>query len=252
VTRSAILSDIHGNLAALQAVLEDVESQNVDRIVCLGDVIGYGPEPCACLDLVMDFDFCILGNHDSSALFDPEGFNEAAEQAIFWTRTQLESGRDGPEPARRRMKFLCELPRMKREGSVLFVHGSPRAPTNEYVFPEDTQNSKKMDKLFSMIPHLCFQGHTHVPGVFTTDLRFVRPTETGSGYAIADQSQRLMINVGSVGQPRDGDSRSCYVVMEEEIILFRRVEYDIERTVAAIEAEPDLDDFLGYRLREGR
>jgi predicted phosphodiesterase len=252
VTRTAILSDIHGNLSALEAVLEDVAGQKVDQIVCLGDVIGYGPEPCACLDLVMEFEFCVLGNHDSSALFDPEGFNEAAEQAIFWTRSQLECGRDGPEASRKRMKFLCELPRMKREGSDLFVHGSPRGPTNEYVFPEDTQNSKKMEKLFSMVPHLCFQGHTHVPGVFTTDLRFIRPAETGAGYAVADQSQRLMINVGSVGQPRDGDPRSCYVVMDGECVEFRRVQYDIDRTIAAIEAEPDLDDFLGYRLREGR
>ena len=84
----------------------DVKDQNVDRIVCLGDVIGYGPEPCACLNRVMEFDFCILGNHDSSALFDPEGFNVAAEQAIFWTRAQIECGVDGPEESRRRMEYI--------------------------------------------------------------------------------------------------------------------------------------------------
>ncbi len=252
MTRTAILSDIHGNLAALEAVLEDVAGQNVDRVVCLGDVIGYGPHPCECLDQAMEFEFCILGNHDSSALFDPEGFNVAAEQAIFWTRSQLEFGKDGPEASRRRMQYLCEMPRTHRESGTLFVHGSPRQPTNEYVFPEDTQNSKKMEKLFSMIPHLCFQGHTHVPGVFTTDLRFVRPTDTGAGISVADNSQPMMINVGSVGQPRDGDSRSCYVVFDEEFVTYRRVEYDIERTVREIEAEPDLDNFLGHRLREGR
>ena len=200
----------------------------------------------------MTFDFCILGNHDSSALFDPEGFNVAAEQAIFWTRTQLECGRDGPEASRRRMQFLCEMPRTVREGNKLFVHGSPRQPTNEYVFPEDTQNSKKMEKLFSMIPHLCFQGHTHVPGVFTPDLKFVRPSDNGAAMSVGDESERKMINVGSVGQPRDGDSRSCYVVFDEETVTFRRVEYDIEKTVREIEAEPELDDFLGHRLREGR
>ncbi|MGB7347740.1 MAG: metallophosphoesterase family protein [Pirellulaceae bacterium] len=252
MTRTAILSDIHGNLAALEAVLADVGDQKVDRIVCLGDVIGYGPHPCACLDQAMEFDFCILGNHDSSALFDPEGFNVAAEQAIFWTRSQLESGQGGPEASRRRLAFLCDMPRTVREGSCLFVHGSPRQPTNEYVFPEDTQNSKKMEKLFSMIPHLCFQGHTHVPGVFTTDLRFVRPSDTGAGVTVSDTTARMMINVGSVGQPRDGDARSCYVIYDEERVVFRRVEYDVERTVAEIEAEPDLDDFLGHRLREGR
>jgi predicted phosphodiesterase len=252
VTRIAILSDIHGNMTALEAVMNDIASQNVERIICLGDVIGYGPDPCACLDQVMKCDLCVLGNHDSSALFDPEGFNVAAEQAIFWTRSQLECGRDGPEESRKRMEYICSLPRMVREGNLLFVHGSPRGPTNEYVFPEDTQNGKKMEKLFSMIPHLCFQGHTHVPGVFTTDLRFIRPVDTGAGYDVSDSQQKLMINVGSVGQPRDGDSRSCYVIYDQSTVEYRRVDYDVEKTVAAIEAEPDLDNFLGYRLREGR
>ena len=259
MTRTAILSDIHGNLSALEAVLEDIDQLNVDRIVCLGDVIGYGPEPCACLDKVMDFEFCVLGNHDSSALFDPEGFNMAAEQAIFWTRNQIECGSDGPEASLRRMEFLCSLPRVvqedgigQTEGGLMFVHGSPRGPTNEYVFPEDTQNVKKMEKLFSLFPHLCFQGHTHVPGIFTSDLRFVRPVDTAAGFGVSDPMQRMMINVGSVGQPRDGDNRSCYVVLNEDVIEFRRVEYDIERTVRAIEAEHELDDMLGYRLREGR
>ena len=120
MTRTAILSDIHGNLSALESVLADIDSQNVDRIVCLGDVIGYGPEPCACLDKVMEFDFCVLGNHDSSALFDPEGFNIAAEQAIFWTRAQIECGGDGPEASMRRMEYLCSLPRVVvEEGSLM-------------------------------------------------------------------------------------------------------------------------------------
>ncbi|TWU02474.1 metallophosphoesterase family protein [Stieleria varia] len=252
MTRTAILSDIHGNLTALKTVLDHVATQNVDRIVCLGDVVGYGPEPCQCLDIVMGFGFCVLGNHDSSALFDPEGFNVTAEQAIFWTRNQLESGRDGPEQSRKRMEFLCELPRTVRESNVLFVHGSPRGPTNEYVMPEDIQNIKKMEKLFSMVPHLCFQGHTHVPGIFTTDHQFIRHTEIVGSYSVTNANKRLMINVGSVGQPRDGDSRSCYVVFDGDSVAYHRVEYDIEDTVRKIEAEPELDNFLGYRLREGR
>ncbi|MCO8122252.1 metallophosphoesterase family protein [Stieleria sp. TO1_6] len=258
MTRTAILSDIHGNLTALESVMAHVQTQNVDRIVCLGDVVGYGPQPCECLNVVMGFDFCVLGNHDSSALFDPEGFNAAAEQAIFWTRSQLEKNsdhdgsKDGPSPARQRMDFLCGLPRTVREENTLFVHGSPRGPTNEYVMPDDIQNSKKMEKLFSLVPHLCFQGHTHVPGVFTTELEFIRPDDLAEGYDIRDSDTRLMINVGSVGQPRDLDPRSCYVVLDDERVVFHRVEYDIEKTVAKIEAEPELDNFLGYRLRDGR
>ena len=108
--------------------MEDISGQNVDRIACLGDVIGYGPDPCECLDQVMEFEFCILGNHDSSALFDPEGFNVAAEQAIFWTRARIENGSDGGDASRQRMKFICGLPRLVDEGNILFVHGSPARP----------------------------------------------------------------------------------------------------------------------------
>ena len=246
--RRAILSDIHGNLAALEAVLADVASQNVEEIVCLGDIVGYGPDPCACLDRAMGFSFSILGNHDNSALFDPEGFNAAAEQAIFWTRRQLECS-DNEEVSLRRLEFLTHLPRTKLEGQLLFVHGSPRGPTNEYVFPEDTYNRRKMEKLFSLVPGVCFQGHTHVPGIFTSDMRFIRPTEIPDHYSLTND--KVMINVGSVGQPRDNDPRSCYVVTDGQTVRFRRVEYDIEATVKKIEAIDDLDNFLGYRLRDG-
>ncbi len=251
MTRTAILSDIHANLAALEAVLEDVRSQGVDEIVCLGDVVGYGPRPCQCLDESMKFVFTVLGNHDSSAIFDPEGFNNTAEQAIFWTREQLHLG-DDPAVPRRRLEFICKMPRVVQREGVLFVHGSPRGPTTEYVFPEDTQNPRKMEKLFSLITHVCFQGHTHVPGIFSNDNRFIRGDDAGERFSIADRNRKWMINVGSVGQPRDGDPRSCYVIMDDLSISFRRVPYDVERTVREIEAEPELDNMLGYRLRDGR
>ena len=248
MTKRAILSDIHGNLTALEAVLEDVASQGVDEIVCLGDIVGYGPQPCECLDRAMEFSFSILGNHDNSALFDPEGFNTAAEQAIFWTRRQLECGDD--EGANiRRLEFLAQMPRTRLEGAMLFVHGSPRGPTNEYVFPEDTYNRRKMEKLFSLVPGICFQGHTHVPGVFTSNLQFLRPDEIGDHYSLTNE--KVMINVGSVGQPRDNDPRSCYVITDGQTVRFRRVSYDIEATVKKIEAISELDNFLGHRLREG-
>lgn len=246
--RRAILSDIHGNFTALQAVLRDVAAQNCDEIICLGDVVGYGPEPQKCVDEVAKFDACILGNHDLAALFDPEGFSSAAEQAIMWTRKQLEAS-DTPENCRRRLEFLSRLPRVRREGNTLFVHGSVRNPINEYVFPEDIHNRRKMEKLFSMIQKVCFQGHTHVPGVFTSDMKFFQ-ADAFPDYQIADD--KIMVNVGSVGQPRDGNPHSCYVVLEEPWVHFRRVEYDVADTAGKIYAISELDRFLGDRLFEGK
>lgn len=248
--KRALISDIHSNLEGLEAVLADIDKQGITEIYCLGDIIGYGPNPRECIDLVMKMNVCILGNHDQGALFDPEGFNSGAERAIFWTREQLESGPGNPAENARRWDFLGELPRNRRENGFMFVHGSPRNPLNEYVFPEDVYNQRKMDKLFSLIEQYCFQGHTHVPGIFTQGCTFFSPEEISYQYRLPPD--KMMVNVGSVGQPRDGDPRACYVVLEDDMLKFRRIEYPLEKTIAKIYATPELDNFLGDRLREGR
>ncbi|MEZ6107442.1 MAG: metallophosphoesterase family protein [Pirellulaceae bacterium] len=244
----AILSDIHGNLEALEAVLGDIERRGITRIGCLGDVIGYGPNPCECLDRARQFEFCLLGNHDQAALFDPEGFSQNAERAAFWTRQQLVAN-EGPESLAR-IQFLAVLPRTLLVDGKTFVHGSVRAPLNEYVFPEDIYNERKIQKIFAMIPRCCFQGHTHVPGVFTSDCRFLRPADLVEGYRWTDE--KFMVNVGSVGQPRDNDPRACYLLIHDDRLEFVRVEYPWERTRAKIHQIPELDDLLGDRLELGR
>jgi len=248
--KRALISDVHANLEALQAVLTDIREQGIGEIFCLGDIIGYGPNPCECIDLVMRTKVCILGNHDQAALFDPEGFNTGAERAIFWTREQLESTTGSPAQSAKRWDFLGELPRNHRDNGLLFVHGSARNPVNEYVFPEDIYNQRKMEKIFSLIDRYCFQGHTHVPGVFSQGLTFYSPEEINYQYRLSEE--KVMVNVGSVGQPRDGDSRACYVVLEDDLVTFRRIEYPLEETIQKIYAIAELDNFLGDRLKEGR
>ena len=142
------------------------------------------------------------------------------------------------------------MPRNKRENGFLFVHGSARNPLNEYVFPEDIYNQRKMEKIFALVEQHCFQGHTHVPGVFTQGLNFFSPEEISYQYRLTPE--KSMVNVGSVGQPRDGDPRACYVVLEDDLVKFRRVEYPFEETIKKIYATPELDNFLGDRLRDGR
>ncbi len=252
--RRALVSDIHANLEALQAVLADIEQQGVTEIYCLGDTVGYGPNPLECVDLLSRFHIVLLGNHDQGVLFDPPNWSPSAERAIFWTREQLE--RSGSESVRdRRWEMLSSLPRTHRDGKMLHVHGSPRNPINEYIFPEDIYNLRKMTALFSLVELYCFQGHTHVPGVFVEQaaselFEFRSPDEIA--YTWQFDGRKTMVNVGSVGQPRDGDWRSCYVLLDGDTIQFRRVEYDVDTTVGKIYDVPELDNFLGDRLRQGR
>lgn len=254
--KRALISDIHGNLEALTAVLADIQSQQVSEIYCLGDIIGYGPNPCECLDLVMKrCAATILGNHDQAALFDPDGFNPMALQAIYWTRDRLDNGPGSPAQVNARWDFLGELPRFVDDGDFKFVHGSPRDPTNEYVFPEYVFDQRKMELLFGKVKQYCFMGHTHLPGVFTTDCEFISPDECDYVYKLG--SQKIMANVGSVGQPRDDDSRPCYAIIDTEAdggptLTYRRVDYDIDVTVDKIYAEAELSNQLGDRLRHGR
>jgi predicted phosphodiesterase len=269
--RRALISDIHGNIEALEVVLDDIKAQGITEVFCLGDIIGYGPNPRECIDRVMEHcKVTLLGNHDQGAMFDPDGFNIGAERAIFWTREQLESPSDR-EKNEKRWEFLGDLPRSHRHGAFLFVHGSPRNPLSEYIFPEDIYNHRKMERLFQLVERYCFQGHTHVPGVFTEGFQFYAPEEIDNEYTLGDG--KLMINVGSVGQPRDGDNRACYVVLDDGRslstngdpgdtddvpasgpvrIIYRRLAYDFETTIQKIYAVPELEPFLGDRLRQGR
>jgi predicted phosphodiesterase len=160
----AVLSDVHANLEALRAVLADLARQGAAAAYCLGDVAGYGPDPRACLDLAMSWRAVLQGNHDEAALLGPDGFGPAAERAALWVRGQLAAGEPGRE---RRLDFLAGLPRRLAEGDFLFVHGSARNPLKEYAFPEDISNQRKMERIFALVGRCCFQGHTHVPGVFT-------------------------------------------------------------------------------------
>ncbi len=247
--KRALISDIHSNLEALEAVLEDIHRQGSSEVYCLGDIVGYGPNPRECLEKVMELDLCIRGNHDEAVLFDPKGFNFVARRAILWTRDQLKGDRGGSAAAMRRRDFLEELPRIRTEEDFMFVHGSPREPTNDYVFGDDVYNGPKMEALFDRIERYCFQGHTHKPGVFTRR-EFFPPEEFNFQYRLTDE--KMMINVGSVGQPRDRDPRACYVVLIDDQVTFRRVEYAIDTTVEKIYAIVDLENSLGDRLRDGR
>ena len=250
---TAIISDIHANLDALEAVLADIESRGITRIVCLGDIVGYGPNPLECLDLVRDrCAFSLMGNHDFAVLYEPTSFNAMAEQACFWTRRQFELE---PDDARRaeRWDYLgnLQIRHSPGDGSSWF-HASPRRPINDYIFPDDVITAPaKMQQIFDRIDRRCFVGHTHVSGVFTDEPDFYPPGDLGGSYTFTD-GEKCIINPGSVGQPRDRDPRASYAVLHDDRIEFVRVEYDVDAVVEKVSAAPELNDFLGQRLLDGR
>ena len=247
----AIISDIHSNIEALEAVLSDIAERKISEIVCLGDIVGYGPNPKECIDMARSFKINILGNHDEAALWSEqtEYFNPLAKDAVQWTRTVLEDPKDTFQN-NRRWEFLGELRRSYAENSCLYVHGSPRRPVREYIFPEDIANNTKMTDVFSRIEHTCFIGHTHMPGIFCDDMTFRPPQEVFNTFNV--NSSKAVINVGSVGQPRDGDNRACYIVLDGSRVEWVRVQYDFEKTIDKIYQVGELDNFLADRLAEGR
>lgn len=247
----AIISDIHGNLEALTAVLAEIHSRKIDHILCLGDIVGYGPNPSECLDLVAKHaKAALMGNHDFAVLFEPFNFNQGAEQACFWTRRQFEEDTDAKRRAER-WKFIGNLPVRIRTNDFIATHASPRRPINEYIFPDDIYtNPGKFHSIFEKFDKVCFCGHTHVPGVFLEGPDFYSPDELDHRFELTDE--KAIVNVGSVGQPRDRDPRASFVIVDEHALHFIRLEYDVATTVRKVHAIDDLDNFLGDRLLDGR
>jgi len=256
----AVISDIHSNLEALSVVLADIEKRGIKTIYCLGDVVGYGPNPRECLDLIIKkTKWCVLGNHDYAVFYEPTNFNYGAEQASFWTREVLETEEEkqcrdmrwsflGSQPMRRTLKTKLGA----NTAIIDFVHASPRKPINEYIFPDDVYtNPVKVRVLFEQVKHICFVGHTHLPGVFLDEPDFYLPNELGDSYPIVD-NEKAIINIGSVGQPRDKDNRSSYIYVDENEVRFVRLEYDFETTAKKIRAIKQLDNFNSDRLLDGR
>lgn len=256
----AIISDIHSNLEALTTVLDDIQRRGITTIYCLGDILGYAANPKECLDLVIEkTQNCVLGNHDYAVLYEPTNFNQGAEAAAYWTRKVLEDETDS-EKANKRWQFLGSQ-KMRwsmqwkingAQATLDFVHASPRRPINEYVFPDDVYTtSGKVTTLFERVKHICFIGHTHLPGVFLEDPDFYSPDELGGKYPIVP-GEKAIINVGSVGQPRDRDPRAAYAIFDTEAETWepRRVAYDIEAVQRRIRTA-GLPEKHAIRLLEG-
>ena len=266
---TAILSDLHGNAPALETALADARTRGARRYVCLGDVIGYGARPRHNLDLVMQLcvdppaagaeygplepGLCLQGNHEFALLHSAEDFNSRARAAIDWTREELNQGED-KERRYAYWDFLAGLEPVAHDGTAMFAHGSPRDPVREYMLPRDITDDAKMKANWACMEEpVCFVGHSHVPAVYFEDRRLFRPKGTEGPYELGVSARlRAIVNVGSIGQPRDGDKRLSYVLFDGRAITFVRLEYDVERAVADIQAVPALPHYLAERLRVGK
>jgi len=248
----AIVSDIHSNIEAFQAVLDDLESRDLERLICLGDVIGYGPDPRRALDMAMDqFEFVIKGNHEHGVLFNPAGFNQSATASTRWTRDRINDAETEEDRRTTYWNFLGGMDEMKTEGDVTYVHATPAKPTTQYLMPEDVENEVKLQQVFNEIDRVSFGGHTHMPGVFEEDSgQFLSPDQIDRTYTL--KQSRVHVNVGSVGQPRDGNRDSSYVVVDGQDVHFRRVPYDVKKTARKIMSIDRLSDTLGKRLLAGK
>ncbi len=229
----AIISDIHSNLEALQKALSIIDGKNVDEIICLGDVVGYGANPNECVNIVRSrCSTIVLGNHDAAALDTSlaHDFNVIARKAVVWTAEHL---------TEESKAFLSSLPMVERKENILFVHSSPQSPEAwDYIIDSDDA--------VSAIGHfeekICFIGHTHVPGIFS---------HRGRAKSIT-MDDKYLVNVGSIGQPRDGNPKLAFGIFDStawEYELFRS-QYDIQKAAEKIYAAK-LPEELGNRLMYG-
>jgi predicted phosphodiesterase len=242
--RYLLLSDIHSNIEALEASIRKAREVGYDRVLCCGDLVGYGPNPAEVMDVLDDLKTTsIRGNHDRvvSGLDEPVHFNSAARKAVEWTRDSL------PLPYRQRLAELKTGP-LDISDTVQLVHGSAR-DEDEYVVTQ----SDALVNLALQSPSITFFGHTHEPGVFTRNIRWLPSYEADGSARLHIPADKILVNPGSVGQPRDGDARASFLVWDEDqsLLEFYRVDYPVATTQARMR-DADLPEFLITRLGFGR
>ncbi len=225
--RLGLVSDIHANRPALETVLDALDDEDIDRLLCAGDIVGYYTWPNEVIDLLRERDVTVVkGNHDAGIEEPPMRFNSVARQALDWTQDELTD---------QNKEFLAGLPETVRTDidgrDIYMVHGSPRRPMEEYINGSSIGKAF-VESCFEEPPDICIMGHTHHP------------------YS-HDVGGTLFINPGSVGQPRDGDSRASYAVLDlaETEVEHSRLEYDIDAVAGAVEKH--LPSTLGERLYHG-
>ncbi len=240
--RYYIISDIHGNLEGLERALQDIESDLPGEVICLGDVVGYGPDPNECCRVIKEkASVTILGNHDESVIEDVDlsYFNPFAREAILWTKQSL---------TEESLDFLRSLPLMHNTEHACFVHATPLQPEEwNYIF-----NFEEALANFRMIQQkVCFIGHSHQPMLLGYDGRQIIIHKSNT--LEPKDSLKYIINVGSVGQPRDGDPRLSYAVYDSDSksCQIRRLAYDIQKTQDKMR-KAGLNEFLIERLSIGR
>jgi len=242
--RYAILADIHANLAAFEAVMGDIERKGgVDELWCLGDIVGYGPDPCRCIELLREYNHvCVIGNHDLAAIGKMElsYFNPYAATACQWTTEQLSQDD---------IAYLEGLPLTVDKDEFLLVHGSPAAPVLEYVMSTSIA-ARNLDFFKSKY---CLVGHTHAPAVFKEEKGGCLSVNFSPGIGMVLGASRMIINPGGVGQPRDGDPRASYAIYDSEgrVLRLYRIPYDIGATQDRM-MQAGLPIHLITRLEAGR
>ncbi len=250
--RTAIISDIHANLHALCSVIEDVRACQCAEVVCLGDVVGYNAYPHECLEYIRSLECPVVkGNHDAEAVADSHAaMNPAARAAAEWTREQLSAGE---------RQWLARLPYQRIvRSSFAMVHASLEQPMAWNYIMNGNDARSSFARQFSPV---CFHGHTHVPRVFMWDGAHTREWgrelsdplyHEGTVEVPLQEGCKHFINVGSVGQPRDGDPRACYAIFDSDarVVTFRRVPYDVNAASEAVIAA-GLPEYLAQRLLSG-
>ncbi|MFC2092145.1 metallophosphoesterase family protein, partial [Elusimicrobiota bacterium] len=226
-----VISDIHGNYDALSVALKFLENKKVDAIINCGDIVGYGPDPNKCIEAVRKQKnlYSVMGNHDWAVINneDSKWFNPIAKKAIEWSRETILS---------RNYDYLSEFVTTKSIGNFMFLHGSPRNPLNEYLL----DISEVLPNFMVMFHKICFIGHTHTPACYKCNIdNKVEKVHLKDGEQILlEPGSRYIFNVGSVGQPRDEDSRMsvCIYNNNDISVSYRRLEYNIPKVQEKINA----------------